>query len=159
MSSSPGRKSERDSLFDPSIATFEEDRAPTTRRCRGLHQAGRPCACASRPGESGKDELQDAEIQKKANVYHDGKVTSRTVITPAGEMKALGVMLPGTYRFSTQAPERIDVTQGHCRVKAWLTNGPGGSTTLATVSSCRPIRTSKSRFPTSSITSAISAHD
>jgi hypothetical protein len=32
-------------------------------------------------------------------------------------MKTLGVMLPGTYRFSTQAPETIDVTQGHCRVK------------------------------------------
>jgi len=27
------------------------------------------------------------------------------------------VMLPGTYRFSTDAPERVDVTAGHCRVK------------------------------------------
>ena len=32
-------------------------------------------------------------------------------------MKTLGVMLPGSYRFSTQAPERVDVTQGRCRVK------------------------------------------
>ena len=61
--------------------------------------------------------LKNVEVKKKANVYHDGKVTSRTIITPAGEMKTLGVMLPGTYRFSTQAPERVDVTQGHCRVK------------------------------------------
>ncbi len=61
--------------------------------------------------------FQNVEIKKKANVYHDGRVTSRTVITPAGEMKTLGVMLPGSYRFSTQAPERMDVTQGHCRVK------------------------------------------
>jgi hypothetical protein len=61
--------------------------------------------------------FKSVEVRKKANVYHGGKVTSRTVITPAGEMKTLGVMLPGTYRFSTQAPERIDVTQGHCRVK------------------------------------------
>lgn len=60
---------------------------------------------------------KNVEVKKKANVYHDGKVTSRTVITPQGEMKTLGVMLPGTYRFNTQAPERIDVTQGHCRVK------------------------------------------
>ena len=61
--------------------------------------------------------FKNVEVKKRANVYHDGKVTSRTVVTPEGEMKTLGVMLPGTYRFSTQAPERIDVTQGSCRVK------------------------------------------
>ncbi|HJX11413.1 MAG TPA: pyrimidine/purine nucleoside phosphorylase [Candidatus Binatia bacterium] len=61
--------------------------------------------------------FKNVEVKKQANVYHEGRVTSRTVITPQGEMKTLGVMLPGTYRFSTQAPETIDVTQGHCRVK------------------------------------------
>ena len=61
--------------------------------------------------------FKNVEVKKKANVYHDGKVTSRTVITAGGEMKTLGVMLPGTYRFSTQAPERMEVLQGHCRVK------------------------------------------
>jgi hypothetical protein len=62
-------------------------------------------------------EFKNVTVRHKANVYHDGKVTSRTVITPAGEMKTLGVMLPGTYRFSTQAPEVMELTQGHCRVK------------------------------------------
>ena len=62
-------------------------------------------------------EFKNATIRHKANVYHGGQVTSRTIITPEGEMKTLGVMLPGTYRFSTEAPERMDVTQGHCRVK------------------------------------------
>ena len=61
--------------------------------------------------------FKNVEVRKQANVYHDGKVTSRTIVMPTGEMKTLGVMLPGTYRFSTQAPERIDVTQGSCRVK------------------------------------------
>ncbi len=61
--------------------------------------------------------FKNVEVKKQANVYHQGRVTSRTVITPQGEMKTLGVMLPGVYRFSTQAPETIDVTQGHCRVK------------------------------------------
>ena len=61
--------------------------------------------------------FKNVEVKKKANVYHEGKVTSRTVITADGEMKTLGVMLPGTYRFSTQAPERMEVQQGHCRVK------------------------------------------
>ena len=61
--------------------------------------------------------FKNVEVRKKANVYHDGRVTSRSVVTATGEMKTLGVMLPGVYRFSTQAPERIDVTQGHCRVR------------------------------------------
>lgn len=62
-------------------------------------------------------EFKNVTVKHKANIYHDGKVTSRTVITPDGEMKTLGVMLPGMFRFSTQAPERIDITQGSCRVK------------------------------------------
>lgn len=61
--------------------------------------------------------FKNVEVRKKANVYHDGNVTSRTLITASGEMKTLGVMLPGTYRFSTESPERMEVLQGHCRVK------------------------------------------
>jgi uncharacterized protein YaiE (UPF0345 family) len=77
-------------------------------------------------------EFKNVTVRHKANVYHGGKVTSRTVITPEGEMKTLGVMLPGTYRFSTEAPERIDVTQGHCQVKlageqAWTSYQAGDS--------------------------------
>lgn len=76
--------------------------------------------------------LKNVEVRTKANIYHNGRVTSRTVITAQGEMKTLGVMLPGTYRFSTQAPERIDVTQGHCRVKladqqSWTDYAAGAS--------------------------------
>jgi uncharacterized protein YaiE (UPF0345 family) len=61
--------------------------------------------------------FKNSEIKKKANVYHEGRVTSRTVITPEGDMKTLGVMLPGLYRFSTEAPETMELTQGQCRVK------------------------------------------
>lgn len=61
--------------------------------------------------------FKNAEIRKRANVYHDGQVTSRSVITADGEMKTLGIMLPGVYRFNTEAPEVIDVTQGRCRVR------------------------------------------
>jgi purine/pyrimidine-nucleoside phosphorylase len=61
--------------------------------------------------------FKNVEVKRKANVYHDGKVTSRTIVTPQGEMKTLGVMLPGTYRFSTQAPEIMELSQGQCRVK------------------------------------------
>jgi uncharacterized protein YaiE (UPF0345 family) len=62
-------------------------------------------------------EYTNATIKHKANIYHEGKVTSRSIITAGGEMKTLGVMLPGTYRFSTGAPEVVDVTQGRCKVK------------------------------------------
>lgn len=62
-------------------------------------------------------EFKNATVKLKANVYHDGRVTSRSVITADGEMKTLGVMLPGAYRFSTAAPETMEVLQGRCRVK------------------------------------------
>lgn len=61
--------------------------------------------------------FKNVEVIKKANVYHDGRVTSRTIVLPGGHKKTLGVMLPGTYRFSTDAPERIDITQGRCKVR------------------------------------------
>ncbi|MBI3897736.1 MAG: pyrimidine/purine nucleoside phosphorylase [Gammaproteobacteria bacterium] len=61
--------------------------------------------------------FQNVEVKKKANVYHGGHVTSRTIVTSTGEKKTLGIMLPGSYRFNTDAAERMDVTQGHCRVK------------------------------------------
>jgi uncharacterized protein YaiE (UPF0345 family) len=59
----------------------------------------------------------NAEVKKKANIYFDGKVTSRTIITAQGEKKTLGVMLPGSYRFETGAAETMDILQGSCRIK------------------------------------------
>ncbi|NIP74082.1 MAG: pyrimidine/purine nucleoside phosphorylase [Gammaproteobacteria bacterium] len=61
--------------------------------------------------------IKQAEIKKMASLYHGGSVSSRTVITAGGEMKSLGIMLPGVYRFSTDAGQRIEITQGQCRVK------------------------------------------
>lgn len=61
--------------------------------------------------------FKNVEVKKKANIYSGGQVTSRTITTADGKTKTLGVMLPGTYHFTTDAPERIDVQQGRCRVK------------------------------------------
>lgn len=61
--------------------------------------------------------FKNVEVVKKANVYHEGRVTSRTIITAGGEKKTLGVMLPGSYRFNTDVPEQMDITQGRCRVR------------------------------------------
>jgi len=62
-------------------------------------------------------EFKNAVVKKRANIYHGGQVTSRSIVTAEGEMKTLGVMLPGVYRFNTEAPEVMDLIQGRCRVK------------------------------------------
>ncbi len=46
-------------------------------------------------------EFNEVTIIKKANVYFDGKVTSRSVVFPDGSRKTLGIMLPGEYEFNT----------------------------------------------------------
>jgi hypothetical protein len=61
--------------------------------------------------------FSNAQISKQANVYHEGRVTSRSIVTDSGESKTLGVMLPGSYTFNTGAPEVMEVTQGRCRVR------------------------------------------
>ena len=54
-------------------------------------------------------EFTNVTVVKKANVYFDGKVTSRTVIFPDGSKKTLGVMLPGEYEFNTADKEIVEV--------------------------------------------------
>ena len=61
--------------------------------------------------------FQNVEINKKANIYFDGKVTSRLIKTAEGESKTLGVMLPGSYHFNTDSEELMELTQGTCKVK------------------------------------------
>ncbi|MBU0513222.1 MAG: pyrimidine/purine nucleoside phosphorylase, partial [Proteobacteria bacterium] len=46
-------------------------------------------------------EFKDVTVIKKANVYFDGKVSSRTVVFADGSSKTLGIMLPGDYEFNT----------------------------------------------------------
>jgi hypothetical protein len=55
-------------------------------------------------------------VVTKANVYFDGKVVSHTVLLPGGARKTLGLIYPGSYHFSTGAPERMEITAGSCRV-------------------------------------------
>lgn len=63
-------------------------------------------------------EFSDATITKKANVYYDGKVSSRTVVLQSGERKTLGFMMPGNYTFNTGAPELMELLAGEADV--WL---------------------------------------
>ncbi|MEY8353567.1 pyrimidine/purine nucleoside phosphorylase [Lachnospiraceae bacterium 54-53] len=56
--------------------------------------------------------FEKVDVVKEANVYFDGKVTSRTVFFQNGERKTLGFMLPGEYEFSTGAEEFMEVLGG-----------------------------------------------
>lgn len=77
-------------------------------------------------------EFSNVTVVKKANVYFDGKVTSRTVLFADGEKKTLGIMLPGDYEFSTGDKEIMEVLGGSMDVKlpgetAFRTYRPGDS--------------------------------
>ena len=57
-------------------------------------------------------EFRNVTIVKPANIYFDGKVTSRTVLFPDGARKTLGIMLPGEYEFNTGDKEIIEIISG-----------------------------------------------
>ncbi len=62
------------------------------------------------------DRFENVTVVKKANVYFDGKVTSRTVLFADGTRKTLGFMLPGDYEFSTGAREVMEMLNGEMQV-------------------------------------------
>ncbi len=57
-------------------------------------------------------EFKNVTIVKKANIYFEGKVTSRTVLFGDGSKKTLGVMLPGEYEFGTADKEIMEIYSG-----------------------------------------------
>ena len=67
-------------------------------------------------------EFKGVTVVKKANVYFDGKVTSRTLLFGDGSKKTLGVMLPGEYEFGTGDREVMEILSGELEVLL-----PGGA--------------------------------
>lgn len=57
-------------------------------------------------------EFKNVAVVKKANIYFEGKVTSRTVLFGDGSKKTLGVMLPGEYEFGTADKEIMEIYSG-----------------------------------------------
>jgi hypothetical protein len=68
------------------------------------------------------DKFDNVTIIKKANVYFDGKVTSRTVLFANAAKKTLGIMMPGEYEFGTADKEIMEILSGDLLVQL-----PGGS--------------------------------
>jgi hypothetical protein len=63
------------------------------------------------------DTFENVSLKKRANIYYDGEVSSRTILFPDGSRKTLGIMLPGEYEFKTQSEEQIDLLQGSASFK------------------------------------------
>ena len=61
-------------------------------------------------------EFKNVTVTKKANVYFDGKVTSRSVLFSGGSKKTLGIMLPGEYEFNTADKEIMEIISGDLEV-------------------------------------------
>lgn len=81
-------------------------------------------------------EFKNVTIVREANVYFDGKVTSRTVLFGDGSKKTLGVMLPGEYEFGTGDKEIMEIFSGDLDVllpgdKTWKTIAGGQSFEVA----------------------------
>jgi purine/pyrimidine-nucleoside phosphorylase len=66
--------------------------------------------------EASMPEFKNVSIIKKANVYFDGKVTSRTVLFADGTKKTLGIMMPGDYEFGTGDKEIMEMLGGEMDV-------------------------------------------
>lgn len=62
------------------------------------------------------EQFTNVSVVKQANIYFEGKVTSRTVIFPDGSKKTLGIMLPGDYEFGTDAAEIMEILAGELKV-------------------------------------------
>ena len=57
-------------------------------------------------------EFNNVTLIREANVYFDGKVTSRAVVFEDGTKKTLGIMLAGDYDFDTGVAELMEVIGG-----------------------------------------------
>ena len=61
--------------------------------------------------------FENVSVVKEANIYYDGKVTSRTVEFADGSIKSLGIMLEGEYTFATQKAEIMEIMSGELDIK------------------------------------------
>lgn len=61
-------------------------------------------------------EFTNVTVVREANIYFDGKVTSRTIVFADGSKKTLGVMLPGEYEFNTGDKEIMEIMRGDMEV-------------------------------------------
>ena len=76
------------------------------------------------------ERFDGVSVVTKANVYFDGKVVSHTILFPDGSKKTIGLIYPGSFNFTTNAPEVMAIVAGSCRVRlkgetSWKTYAAG----------------------------------
>ena len=76
--------------------------------------------------------FNNVTVIREANVYFDGKVTSRAVAFEDGTKKTLGFMMAGEYSFDTVAAETMEMLGGEMNVllpnsSNWKTVSAGDS--------------------------------
>jgi len=84
--------------------------------------------------------FKNVEITKEANIYFDGKVTSRKIMFSDGIVKTLGIMMPGSFEFGTEQNELMEIMAGEMDVllpgkTEWQTIRSGESFEIAKNSS------------------------
>jgi len=70
--------------------------------------------------------FKNVSVTKQANIYFDGKVTSRTLHFSDGSRKTLGIMQIGEYEFGTAEKEIMEILSGDLEYKL-----PGGDWQVA----------------------------
>ena len=63
------------------------------------------------------EKISNVEMMSKANVYWDGKVTSRTFFHADGSKLTLGIITAGTYTFGVGDREIVTLIAGEVEVK------------------------------------------
>jgi uncharacterized protein YaiE (UPF0345 family) len=63
------------------------------------------------------DRFDDVTVICKANIFFEGKVISHTVLFKDGRKKTIGLIHPGSFKFNTEVPEKMEITAGNCWVR------------------------------------------
>ncbi len=74
--------------------------------------------------------IENVSLETTANVYFDGKCISHTFFLADGTKKSAGVIFPGSYTFTTGAPEVMEIQAGSCTVDG-TTYAAGSSFSVA----------------------------
>lgn len=61
-------------------------------------------------------QIANVTVNTQANVYFDGRCVSHTLTLADGTRKSVGVILPSTLSFNTDAPEVMEAVAGACEV-------------------------------------------
>jgi len=62
-------------------------------------------------------QFENVTLDKRANIYFDGKCVSHTVFLSDGSRKTLGVIFPSLLTFHTASAEIMELNAGQCKVR------------------------------------------